>query len=127
MEPYVDDIEEATEDNEDFRRVLYTGAHLQLVLMALQPGEAIGETTHEDRDQFFCVEEGEGEIVIDGSRHPIEDDVAALIPAGARYNVINTGEEPLKLYALRAPPDERNEVVHRNSAETEPPEGKTPE
>ena len=127
MEPYVDDIEEATEDNEDFRRVLYTGAHLQLVLMALQPGEAIGETTHEDRDQFFCVEEGEGEIVIDGSRHPIEDDVAALIPAGARYNVINTGEEPLKLYALRAPPDERNEVVNRNSAETEPPEGKTPE
>ena len=127
MEPYVDDIEEATEDNEDFRRVLYTGAHLQLVLMALQPGEAIGETTHEDRDQFFCVEEGEGEIVIDGSRHPIEDDFAALVPAGARYDVINTGEEPLKLYALCAPPDEREEVGHRNSAETEQPEGKTPE
>jgi mannose-6-phosphate isomerase-like protein (cupin superfamily) len=126
MEPYVDDIEEATEGNEDFRRVLYTGTHLQLVLMALQPGETIGETTHEDRDQFFCVEEGEGEIVIDGSRHPIEDDFAALVPAGASYDVINTGDEPLKLYALCAPPDEQDEVVHRNSAEAEESESETP-
>jgi mannose-6-phosphate isomerase-like protein (cupin superfamily) len=125
MKAYVGDIEEATEDNEDLRRALCTGTHLQLVLMALQPGEAIGETTHEDRDQFFCVEAGEGEIVIDGSRHPIEDDFAALVPAGARYDVINTGDEPLKLYALCAPPDEREEVVRRNSAEAEPSDSET--
>jgi mannose-6-phosphate isomerase-like protein (cupin superfamily) len=127
MEPYVDDIEEATEDNEDFRRVLYTGTHLQLVVMALQPGEAIGETMREDRDQFFCVEAGEGEIVIDGSRHPIEDDFAALVPAGARYDVINTGDEPLKLYALCAPPDEREEVVRRNTAEADQSDSEPPE
>ena len=120
MEAYVDDIEEATEDNEDFRRVLHTGTHLQLVLMALQPGESIGETMHQDRDQFFCVEAGEGEIVIDGSRHPIEDDFGALVPAGARYDVINTGDEPLKLYALCAPPGEHEQVVHRREARTEP-------
>jgi mannose-6-phosphate isomerase-like protein (cupin superfamily) len=119
MEAYVDDIEEATEDNEDFRRVLHTGTHLQLVLMALRPGESIGETMHEDRDQFFCVEAGEGEIVIDGNRHPIEDDFAALVPAGARYDVCNTGDEPLKLYALCSPPDKRDEVVHRREAQAE--------
>ena len=119
MKGYVDDIEQATEGNDDFRRVLHTGTHLQLVLMALRPGEAIGEEMHEDRDQFFCVEAGEGEIVIDGSRHRIEDDFAALVPAGARYDVINTGDEPLKLYALCAPPGHRHDVVHPNRAEVE--------
>ena len=119
MKGYVDDIEEATESNEDFRRVLYTGAHLQLVMMTLQPGEAIGEEMHEDRDQFFCVEAGEGEIAIDGSRHRIEDDFAALVPAGARHNVINTGDEPLKLYTLYGPPEHRDGAVHRTKAEAE--------
>jgi mannose-6-phosphate isomerase-like protein (cupin superfamily) len=127
MEAYVDDLEEATESNHDFRRVLYTGTHLQLVLVALQPGEAMGEEMHGDRDQFFCVEAGEGEIVIDGSRHPIEDDFAALVPAGARYDVINTGDEPLKLYALCAPPDDREEVVRRNTAEAEQSESESPD
>jgi mannose-6-phosphate isomerase-like protein (cupin superfamily) len=127
MKGYIDDIEEATEDNDDFRRVLHTGTHLQLALMALQPGEALGEQMHEERDQFFCVEAGEGEIVIDGSRHSIEDDFAALVPAGARYDVINTGDEPLKLYALCAPPDDRDEVVRRNRAEAEPSKSETSE
>jgi mannose-6-phosphate isomerase-like protein (cupin superfamily) len=126
MTGYVDDIEEATEDNDDFRRVLYTGMHLQLVLMALQPGEALGEQMHEERDQFFCVEAGAGEIVIDGRGHAIEDDFAALVPAGARYDVINTGDEALKLYALCAPPDDRDEVARRNSAEAEPSDGEPP-
>jgi mannose-6-phosphate isomerase-like protein (cupin superfamily) len=93
MKGYVDDIEKATKGNDDFRRVLYTGAHLQLVLMTLQRGEEIGEETHGDRDQFFRVEDGEGEILIDGSRHRIEDDFAVIVPAGARHNVINTGDE----------------------------------
>lgn len=119
MKGYVGDIEEAAESNEDFRRVLYTGAHLQLVLMTLQPGEAIGEETHQDRDQFFRVEEGEGEIVIDGSRHRIEDDFGALVPAGARHNVINTGDEPLRLYTLYGPPEHSDGVVHRTKAQAE--------
>lgn len=131
MKGYVGDIEEAAESNEDFRRVLYTGAHLQLVLMTLQPGEAIGEEMHQDRDQFFRVEEGEGEIVIDGSRHRIEDDFGALVPAGARHNVINTGDEPLRLYTLYGPPEHRDGVVHRTKAqadaEAEHFDGKTTE
>src|SRR5215218_9447946 len=97
---FVENIEELTEDNDDFRRVLYTGKHLQLVLMALKPGEEIGEEVHDDRDQFFRVEEGEGEVVIDGQRHRIEDDDAIIVPAGARHNVINTGDESLKFYTL---------------------------
>jgi mannose-6-phosphate isomerase-like protein (cupin superfamily) len=127
MEPYVDDIEEATESNDDFRRVLHTGKHLQLVLMALQPGESIGEAMHKDHDQFFCVEAGEGEIVIDGSRHLIEDDFAALVPAGARYDVTNTGDEPLKLYALCAPPGDRDDVARRTGPEADPSDDETPE
>jgi mannose-6-phosphate isomerase-like protein (cupin superfamily) len=117
MKGFVDDIEQLTEDNTDFRRVLYTGKHLQLVLMALQPGEEIGEEVHEDRDQFFRVEEGEGEVVIDGKRHRIEDDDAIVVPAGARHNVINTGREPLKLYTLYGPPEHRDGVVHATRAQ----------
>lgn len=119
MKGYIDDIEEAAERNEDFRRVLYTGSNLQLVLMTLQPGEEIGEETHKDRDQFFRVEDGEGEIVIDGVRHKVEDDFAMIVPAGARHNVINTGDEPLKLYTLYAPPEHRDGVVHRTKAEAD--------
>jgi mannose-6-phosphate isomerase-like protein (cupin superfamily) len=95
MKGFVDNIEALTEDNDDFRRVLYTGHHLQLVLMALKPGEEIGEEVHEDRDQFFRVEDGNGHVVIDGARHAIEDDDAIIVPAGARHNVINTGRGTL--------------------------------
>ena len=84
MKGFVDDIEELTEDNHDFRRVLYTGAHLQLVLMALQPGQEIGEEVHDDGDQFFRIEEGEGTVMIDGVEHAVEDDDAVVVPAGAR-------------------------------------------
>src|SRR5690606_23601631 len=100
MKGYVDDIEEVTERNEDFRRVRYTGAHRQLVLMTLQPGEEIGEETHDAGDEFFRFEEGEGEVMIDGATHEVEADFAVVVPAGARHNVINTGDEPLKLYTL---------------------------
>ncbi|MBA3565079.1 MAG: cupin domain-containing protein [Gammaproteobacteria bacterium] len=119
MKGYIDDIEKVTRSNEDFRRVLYTGAHLQLVLMTLQPGEEIGEEIHEDRDQFFRIEDGEGEVLIDGSRHRIEDDFAVIVPAGARHNVVNTGEEPLKLYTLYGPPEHRHAVVHRSKAQAD--------
>jgi len=83
MKGFVADIEELTEANSDFRRVLYTGKNLQLVLMAIQPGEEIGEETHADRDQFFRVEKGKGEVWIDGHRSKIKSDDAIFVPAGA--------------------------------------------
>jgi mannose-6-phosphate isomerase-like protein (cupin superfamily) len=119
MKGYVDDIEKATKKNADFRRVLYTGAHMQLVVMTLQPGEEIGAETHDDRDQFFRIEDGKGEILIDGARHEVEDDFAVIVPAGARHNVINTGDEPLKLYTLYGPPEHRDGVVHRTKAQAD--------
>ncbi|HVE48122.1 MAG TPA: cupin domain-containing protein [Casimicrobiaceae bacterium] len=129
MKGFVDDIEDLTEENTDFRRVLYTGKHLQLVLMALDVGEEIGEEVHEDRDQFFRIESGEGTVVIDGKRHTVEDDDAIIVPAGARHNVINTGEEPLKFYTLYGPPEHRDGVVHRTRADAseEHFDGKTTE
>ncbi|HET7608697.1 MAG TPA: cupin domain-containing protein [Gammaproteobacteria bacterium] len=117
MNGYVDDIEDATLRNTDFRRVLYTGSNLQLVLMTLQPGEEIGAETHEDRDQFFRIVEGQGVVEIDGRRHAVEDDYAVVVPAGARHNVINSGRSPLKLYTLYGPPEHRDAVVHRTKRE----------
>ena len=119
MKGYVDDIEQATLANADFRRVLYTGHNLQLVLMTLPPGCDIGEEVHEDRDQFFRIEEGEGEIRIDGVANRVKDDFAVIVPAGARHNVINTGSEPLRLYTIYAPPEHRDGVVHTTKEQAE--------
>jgi mannose-6-phosphate isomerase-like protein (cupin superfamily) len=119
MKGFIDDIERLTEANEDFRRVLYTGHHLQLVLMALQPGEEIGAEVHEDRDQFFRVEAGEGELVIDGVTHRVAADFAMIVPAGARHNVRNVGQAPLKLYTVYGPPEHRRDVVHSTKPEAE--------
>lgn len=119
MKGYVDDIEKATVANEDFRRVLYTGKNLQLVLMTLPPGCDIGEEVHDDRDQFFRIERGEGVIRIDGVDNRVEDDFAVIVPAGARHNVINTGSEPLRLYTLYGPPEHRDGVVHPGKDEAE--------
>jgi len=116
---YCDDIERLTLANEDFRRVLYTGEHLQLVLMTLQPGEEIGSEVHEDRDQFFRVEQGEGAVDIDGVANPVTDDFAVIVPAGARHNVRNTGAKPLKLYTIYAPPEHKDGVVQATKAEAE--------
>ena len=119
MKGYVDNIEEATKSNGDFRRVLYTGKYLQLVLMTLQPGEEIGEEVHEDRDQFFRVEDGRGTVYIDGAPSEVEDDFAIIVPAGARHNVVNSGDEPLKLYTLYGPPEHKDGVIHRDKAQAE--------
>ena len=119
MKGYVDDIEDVTEDNEDFRRVLYTGKNLQLVVMRLPPGCEIGEEVHDDRDQFFRIEEGEGVIVIDGVENPVEDDIAVIVPAGARHNVINTGGEDLKLYTIYGPPEHKDGTVHKTRDEAD--------
>ncbi len=117
MKGFVANIEKLTEENQNFRRVLYTGKNLQLVLMALQPGEEIGEEVHDDRDQFFRVEKGEGDIVIDGKRTPVKADDAMIVPAGARHNVVNTGREPLQLYTIYGPPEHKDKTVHKTKAD----------
>jgi mannose-6-phosphate isomerase-like protein (cupin superfamily) len=119
MRGFVEDIESLTENNGDFRRVLYTGKNLQLVLMALRPGEEIGEEVHDDRDQFFRVESGEGELVIDGAVRPVKADFAMIVPAGARHNVRNTGKTPLKLYTVYGPPEHVDGTVHETKAEAD--------
>jgi len=117
MRGFVEDIEGRTEENSDFRRVLYTGRQMQLVLMALQPGESIGEEVHPDRDQFFRVEKGQGEAWIDGARTEIQSGVAIVVPAGARHDIKNTGATPLKLYTLYAPPEHTDGTVHVTKAD----------
>lgn len=117
MKGFIADIEDRTEANRDFRRVLYTGPHMQLVLMALQPGEDIGEEIHEDTDQFFRVEEGKGEVWIDGRATAIESDFAIVIPARAKHNIKNTSDKPLKMYTIYAPPHHADGTVHKTKAD----------
>jgi mannose-6-phosphate isomerase-like protein (cupin superfamily) len=117
LKGFVENIEKLTTGNTDYRRVLYTGRQLQLVLMTLQPGEEIGEEVHEDHDQFLRIEEGRGEVRIDGKTTPIEDDWAIVVPAGARHNVVNTGSGPLKLYTLYGPPEHRDGLVEATKAD----------
>lgn len=119
MKGFVDDIEKLTEDNDDFRRVLYTGKNLQLVLMAIQPGEDIGEEVHEDRDQFFRIETGEGEVRIDGVANKVKADDGIVVPAGAKHNVVNSGSGPLKLYTLYGPPEHIEGTVHRTKKDAD--------
>src|SRR3546814_13086777 len=105
MQGFIGDIENLTEDNEDFRRVLYTGRNLQLVLMALKPGEEIGLEIHDDRDQFFRVEKGSGAVLIDGVRKAIKGDDGIIVRAGAQNNIVNTGDKLLQLYTLYGTPE----------------------
>jgi len=130
MKGYIADIETLTTENADFRRVLYTGKHLQLVLMALKPGEEIGAEVHDTHDQFFRVEQGEGVVSIDGVDTPIKDDDVVIVPAGARHNVV-AGGAGLKLYTLYGPPEHRDGVVHPGKpaaeADDEHFDGKTTE
>lgn len=119
MKGFVGDIEEMTEENTHFRRVIYTGKNLQLVLMAIEPGKDIGEEVHEGHDQFFRVEKGKGEVWIDGKRSKIKGDDAVIVPAGARHNVVNTGDKLLQLYTLYAPPEHRDGTAHVTKADAE--------
>ncbi len=118
MKGLVRDIEALAVKNEDFRQVLYTAKSCQLVVMALKPGEEIGAEVHE-LDQFFRVEEGTGEAVLDGVRTAIQAGFAVLVPAGTKHNIVNTSEAPLKLYTLYAPPNHRDGVVHHTRADAE--------
>ena len=119
MKGYNDNIETLTIDNGDFRRVLYTGKHLQLVLMNLQPGEEIGSEVHDSIDQFFRFEEGEGVVDIDGVENRVADGSGVIVPSGARHNVRNTGSVPLKLYTIYGPPEHRGGIVQATKSEAE--------
>lgn len=129
MKGFIDNIEKLTEENSYFRRVLYTGNHLQLVLMTLKPGEEIGAEVHEDRDQFFRIEKGEGEIVIDDNHSKVKSDDAVIVPAGARHNLINTGDKPLQVYTIYGPPEHKDKTVHvtKNDVSEEHFDGRTTE
>ena len=118
MKGFVQDIESLAVGNTKFRRVLYTARNCQLVLMALKPKEEIGMEVH-TLDQFFRVEEGSGDAVLDGVRTKIQDGFAVLVPAGTKHNIVNTGSVPLKLYTLYSPPNHRDGVVHNTRAEAE--------
>jgi mannose-6-phosphate isomerase-like protein (cupin superfamily) len=118
MKGYVQDIESLAVKNNDFRRVLYTAENCQLVLMALKPKEEIGAEVHK-LDQFFRVEEGSGEVVLDGVRTAIRAGFAVVVPAGTNHNIINTGSVSLKLYTIYAPPNHRDGVVHHTRADAE--------
>jgi mannose-6-phosphate isomerase-like protein (cupin superfamily) len=118
MRGYNDNIEQLTLDNEDFRRVLYTGKHAQLVLMRLKPGEEIGLETHNENDQFFRFESGEGMVFIDGNEYKVGDGSAVIVPAGAEHNVMNVSEtEDLKLYTLYAPSHHKDGIVRATREE----------
>jgi mannose-6-phosphate isomerase-like protein (cupin superfamily) len=118
MKGFVQDIESLAVKNDEFRRVVYTAGHCQLVLMSLGPREEIGAEVH-TLDQFFRVEAGAGEAVLDGVRTAIRAGIAVVVPAGANHNIVNTGSAPLKLYTLYAPPNHRDGVVHHTRADAE--------
>ena len=118
MNGYTTNIERDTLENEDYRRVLYTGPNLQLVLMTLQPGDEIGLESHEGHDQFIRVEAGTGEASLDGEKVSLEDGSIVIIPSGVEHNVTNTSDsEPLRLYTLYAPPEHPEGTVHPTKAD----------
>jgi mannose-6-phosphate isomerase-like protein (cupin superfamily) len=120
MKGYNGNIEELTLQNENFRQVLYTHTHSQLVLMSLQPNEEIGSEVHEDNDQFFRFESGQGRVLIDGNEYEVTDGSAIVVPSGAEHNVINTSaSEALKMYTIYSPAHHKDGVIRATKAEAE--------
>lgn len=113
---YVKNLEKDTVENDNFRKVLNTTEKSQLVVMSLLPGEDIGEEVH-DVDQFIRIEEGSGKAVLDGEEYDIEDDFAVVVPAGTSHNIINTGDEAMKLYTVYTPPEHPEGTVHKTKTE----------
>lgn len=118
MKGYVANIEQLSLENDTYRTVLYTGKNSQLVLMSLLPEEEIGEEIH-DVDQFFRVEKGTGKAVLDDTPHDLADGSVVIVPAGTKHNVINNGQESMKLYTLYMPPHHKDGVVHATKSEAE--------
>ena len=115
---YIDNIEEKTQGNSNFRQVLYTGKHMQLVVMSLKPGEDIGEEVHDTVDQFFRIEEGEAKFIIDGVESLVKEDMVAIVPAGSLHNVINNSStEDLKLYTIYSPANHPEGTIHATKEE----------
>jgi mannose-6-phosphate isomerase-like protein (cupin superfamily) len=120
MKGFFTNIEKETLENENFRKVLYTAKHSQLVLMSLRPNEEIGMEVHKDSDQFFRFEKGEGKVIIDGNEYLVSDGSAIVVPAGAEHNVINTSStEPLKLYTIYSPAHHKDGIVRATKEEAE--------
>lgn len=118
MKGFVSNIEQETLANANFRQVLYTGKHSQLVLMSLKPSEEIGMEVHPDSDQFFRFEKGTGKCIIDGNESAIADGSAVIVPAGAQHNIINTSEtDPLKLYTIYSPAHHQDGLVRATKEE----------
>jgi len=129
MKGYISNIEKLSLENENFRKVLYTAKHSQLVLMSLLPGEDIGSEVHE-LDQFLRIEAGKGKAVLNGVEHEVEDGSAIVVPAGVEHNVINTStDSPLKLYSVYSPPEHMDGTIHKTKADQteEHYDGKTTE
>jgi mannose-6-phosphate isomerase-like protein (cupin superfamily) len=118
MKGYISNIEQDTQANGNFRKVLYTGKHSQLVVMSLLPGEEIGAEVH-NVDQFLRIEHGEGVAILDGVEYQVGDDWAIVVPAGANHNVINKGSEPMKLYTIYSPAEHKKDTVHSTKTEAE--------
>ena len=114
---YKDNIEKLTEENKDFRRVLYTGEHSQLVLMSLLPGEEIGEEIHNENDQFFRFESGKGKVIINDTVYEVNSGDAVIVPTGAKHNVINVGQTELKLYTIYSPAHHKDGIVRSTKSE----------
>jgi len=120
MKGFKTNIEKDTLENKNFRKVLYTAKHCQLVLMSLKSAEEIGEEVHKENDQFFRFESGKGKCIIDGNEYEVEDGDAVIIPAGARHNVINThSSEDLKMYTIYSPPHHKDGIIHSTKKEAE--------
>ena len=120
MAGYSVNIETSSLENENFRQVLFTTPHSQLVVMTLQVGEEIGMETHDNRDQFIRVEAGQGEAILDGKQHQLREGLAVVVPAGTEHNVVNTSpSEPLRLYTIYSPPEHPDGTIHRTKADAE--------
>ena len=118
MKGFIANLEKETTKNKDFRHVLYTGKYSQLVLMNLKPMEEIGEETHDDVDQFFRFEKGEGKVTIDGVEHLVKDGDGVIVPAGAKHNVANISKrEDLKLYTIYSPPEHQDGTIRHTRKE----------
>ncbi len=118
MKGFIENIEKLSLSNNNFREVLYTGQHTQLVVMSLEPNEDIGMEVHQIVDQFLRIEQGEGTVVIDNMERKIKDGDAIIIPAGIQHNIINTSDkEELKLYTLYSPPHHKDKTVHKTKSD----------
>jgi mannose-6-phosphate isomerase-like protein (cupin superfamily) len=111
-------IESDTVENKNYRKILFTGNHLQLGLMSIEAGEDVGEEVHPDTDQFFRVDEGSGEAMIDGKTYALKDGDAIVIPAGSKHN-ITAGDEGIKMYTIYAPPHHKDKVIHKTKEDAE--------